>query len=159
LVRFSDLSSVIPRGHGYPISSEPRHGLPATVYVGFQDQGENTRGRPSYNVVKIYDDPPPPHSNQDRNNLREIEVDDSGNVYVINTGYTNISAMPAKCGGADLDGTGDVSLGDFTILASQWRQGPGTPSADIAPEPAGDGIVNFRDLAVLADYRLDTGCD
>ena len=70
-----------------------------------------------------------------------------------------IGAVPAKCGGADLDGMGDVSLGDFTILASQWRQGPGTPSADIAPEPAGDGIVNFLDLAVLADYWLDTGCD
>ena len=346
LVRFSGLLSVIPRGHGYSVSSEPRYGLPASVYVGFQDQGENTWGRPffdvafdsqgdvyvtpvvvapgsgdpyvasaklvlvpgqtpPYNVVKIYDDEPPPHSNQDRNNLREIEVDDNGNVYVINKGYANssdilwvyhsdgdvnkcelqslgiygpvglfcsgyddsrlyvassktdpdatsaslyvlsaadltlmrtitinkmghitditedpftgtlwvtgyqmpnyiavlpltitqfyfpylaavpydssgpvqatdltstsdlgmplsiawVGAMPAKCGGANLDGMGNVNFGDFTILASQWLQAPGTPSADIAPEPSGDGIVNFRDLALLADYWLDTGCD
>lgn len=347
LVRFSDLSSVIPRGQGCSVSSEPRYGLPATVYVGFQDQGVNTWGRPffdvafdsqgyvyvtpvvvapdagdpyvaaaklalapietpPYNVVKIYDDPPMPTDNQDRNNLCEIEVDDSGNVYIINNGYTNgsdvlwvynsdgdvnkcelqslgiygpvglccsgydssrlyiassmcepdansaslyvistadltlvqsitinnmghitditedpltgtlwvvgftmpeymtylpadLSQMPQfylpylaavsygssgpvqathlsdaadlalplsiawvgatseKCGGADLDGMGDVSFGDLTILVSQWLQAPGTPSADIAPGP-GDGIVNFLDLAVLADHWMETGC-
>lgn len=349
LVRFSDLSSVIPRGQGYSVSSEPRYGLSATVYVGFQGQGENTWGRPildaafdsqgnvyvtpvvvaptggdpylaaaklalaptetpPYNVVKIYDDPPMPTDNHDRDNLCEIEVDDSGNVYVINNGYTNGSdvlwvynsegdvnecelqnlgiygpvglccsgydnsrlyiasslgepdasstslyvlstadltlvrsitinnighitdvtedpltgtlwvtgftmpqymtylpanlsqmpqfynpylaavsygssgpvqathlsnaadlalplsiawvgagALPETCGGADLDGMGDVSSGDLKILASQWLQAPGTPSADIAPVP-GDGIVNFLDLAVLANHWLETGC-
>ncbi|MHC4545521.1 MAG: hypothetical protein ACYTDW_14210, partial [Planctomycetota bacterium] len=350
LVRLSDRSSVIPRGQGYSVSPEPRYGLSATVYVGFQNHGENTWGRPildaafdsqgnvyvapvvvaptggdpylaaakltfaptetpPYNVVKIYDDPPLPTDNQDRNNLCEIEVDDSGNVYVINNGYTNGSdvlwvynsdgdvnecelqslgiygpvglcssgydnsllyiasslgepdansaslyvlstadltlvrsitinnighitdvtedpltgtlwvtgftmpeyktslpsnlsqmpqfylpylaavpygssgpvqathlsdaadlalplsiawvgagALPEKCGGADLDGTGDVNFGDFAILTSQWLQAPGTPSADIAPEAAGDGIVNFLDLAVFANYWLETGC-
>ena len=348
LVRFSDLSSVIPRGQGYSVSSEPRYGLPATVYVGFQDHLENTWGRPvldaafdsqgnvyvtpvvvdtgvgnpylaaaklafaptetpPYNVVQIYDDPPLPASSQARDNLCEIEVDDSGNVYVINSGYTNnsdvlwvynsdgdvnkcelqnlgifgpvglccssydnsrlyiassmsepdadsvslyvlstadltlvqsitinnlghitdvaedpltgtlwvtgftmpeymtylpanlsampqfylpylaavsygssgpvqatnlssaadlglplsvvwVGATPEKCGGADLDGTGDVNFGDYAILTSQWLQAPGTPSADIAPEVAGDGIVNFLDLAVLADQWLGTGC-
>jgi len=347
LVRFSDLSSVIPRGQGYSVSSEPRYGLPATVYVGFQDQGVNTWGRPffdvafdsqgdvyvtpvvvapdagdpyvaaaklalaptetpPYNVVKIYDDPPMPTGNQERNNLCEIEVDDNGNVYVINNGYTNgsdvlwvynsdgdvnkcelqslgiygpvglccssydnsrlyiassmgepdansaslyvvstadltlvqsitinnmghitdvtedpltgtlwvagftmpeymtylpanlsqmpqfylpylaavsysssgpvqathlsdaadlalplsiawVGATPEKCGGVDLDGMGDVSFGDLSILVSQWLQAPGTPSADIAPGP-GDGIVNFLDLAVLADHWMETGC-
>ena len=344
LVGLSDRSSVIPRGQGYSISSEPRYGLPATVYVGFQDQGENTWGRPvldaafdsqgdvyvtpvvvaptggdpylaaakltlaptetpPYNVVKIYDDLPLPTDNQDRDNLCEIEVDDSGNVYVINNGYINgsdilwvynsegdvnecelqnlgiyapvglccssydnsrlyvassksepdntsaplyvlsaadltlvqsvdineighvtditedpltgtlwvvgftmpeymthlpadisqfyhpylaavpydssgpvqatplsdaadlalplsiawVGAIPEKCGGANLDGMGDVSFGDLTILVSQWLQAPGTPSADIAPGP-GDGIVNFLDLAVLADHWLETGC-
>jgi len=347
LVGLSDLSSVIPRGQGCSISSEPRYGLPATVYVGFQDQAENTWGRPvldaafdsqghvyvtpvvvapatgepylaaakleltptetpPYNVVKIYDDPPLPTDNQDRNNLCEVEVDDNSNVYVINNGYTNgsdmlwiydsneavkkcelqslgiyapvglccsgydnsrfyiassiaepdatsaslyvlstadltlvksvtinnmghvtdviedpltgtlwivgftmpqymtylpgdlsqmpqfyhpylaavpydssgpvqatqlssagdlalplsiawVGAIPEKCGGADLDGTGDVDFGDFTILASQWWQAPGTPSADIAPA-TGDGIVNFLDVSVFADYWLETGC-
>lgn len=69
-----------------------------------------------------------------------------------------VGAMPEKCGGADLDGTGNVNFGDFTILASQWRQAPGTPSADIAPEAGGDGIVNILDLALLADHWLETGC-
>ena len=66
-----------------------------------------------------------------------------------------VGAIPGKCGGADLDGLGDVSFGDLKILASQWLQAPGTPSADIAPVP-GDGIVNFLDLAVLADYWMET---
>jgi len=345
LVRLSDGSSVIPRGQDYSVSSEPRYGLPATVYVGFQDQGENTWGRPildaafdsqgyvyvapvvvdagdpyvasarlvlapgatpPYHVVEIYDNPPLPTSNQDRNNLCEIEVDDNGNVYAINRGYTNnsdilwvyksdgdvnkcelqnlgiygpiglccssydnsrlyvassksepdansvslyvlsaadltlaqsitinnmghitditedpltgtlwvvgftmpeymtylpanlsqipqfyhpylaavpygssgpvqathlsdaadlalplsiawVGATPEKCGGVDLDGMGDVSFGDLSILVSQWLQAPGTPSADIAPGP-GDGIVNFLDLAVLADHWMETGC-
>ncbi|MHC4640293.1 MAG: hypothetical protein ACYS32_01520, partial [Planctomycetota bacterium] len=262
---------------------------------------------PPYNVIKVYDDPPLPTDNQERNNLSEIEVDDSGNLYVINNGYMNgsdvlwsygtdggvqkcglqdlgiyapvglcssgydnsrlyiassrteplatsaslyvlstddltllqsitinnmghvtdviedpttgtiwvtgftmpqylpylpgdlsqmpqfyhpylaavpyggsgpvqatqlssagalalplsiawIGAIPEKCGGADLDGSGHISFGDFTILAAQWLQAPGTPSADIAPEAAGDGIVNSLDLAVLADYWLGTDC-
>ncbi|MHC4085285.1 MAG: hypothetical protein ACYSU5_08790 [Planctomycetota bacterium] len=348
-VRFSDLSSVIPRGQGYPFSPEPRYGLPATVYVGFQDNLENTWGRPvldaafdsqgdvyvtpvvvdtgvgnpylaaaklafaptetpPYNVVKIYDDPPLPASSQTRDNLSEIEVDDNGNVYVINNGYTNnsdvlwvyssegdvnkcelqslgiygpvglccssydnsrlyiasslsepdansvslyvlstadltlvqtitinnlghvtditedpltgtlwvtgftmpvymtslpsnlstmsqfylpylaavsygssgpveathlspasdlglplsvvwVGATPEKCDGADLDASGDINFGDYSILTSQWLQAPGTPSADIAPVGAGDGIVNYLDLDVLADQWLGTGCN
>jgi hypothetical protein len=132
LVRLSDNSTVIPRGQGFAASSEPRHGQSAMVYIGFQDQGEDTWGRavldaafdpegyvyvtpvvvvpdiadtyvasakleivpgetPPYLVVEIYDDPPLPNNNQDRTNLREIEVDSEGNVYVINSGYTNNS--------------------------------------------------------------------
>jgi hypothetical protein len=350
LVRFSDLSSVIPRGQGYSIGSEPRYEKPAAVYVGFQDQGEDTWGRPildaafdsqgnvyvtpvvvvpdvydayiasaklmlapgqspPYDVVKIYDDPPLPAGNQDCNNLHEIEVDNSGNVYVINSGYKNnsdilwaydgngvvnkcelqslgiygptglfcsaydnsrlylassktdkpdaasaslyalstvdlslvqtitinsmghitditedpntgtlwvagftmpeymsylpaalsqmpqfyhpylaavpygssgpvpaahlssaadlalplsivwVGLIPEKCGGADLDGMGDVGFGDLKIMASQWLQPPGTPSADIAPKPNGDGIVNFLDVAVLAEHWMETGCN
>jgi hypothetical protein len=345
LVRLSDFNSVIPRGQGYSIGSEPRYAQPAAVYVGFQDQGENTWGRPffdaafdsqgyvyvtpvvvvpdvcdpyvaaaklalapgqtpPYSIVEIYDDPPLPNSNQDRDNLCEIEVDDNGNVYVVNNGYINgsdilwvydsngavrkcglqtlgiygptglccssydnsrlylassmvepdatsaslyvlstadltlvqtitinnmghitdiaedpitgtlwlagftmpeymsylpadlsqipqfyhpylaavpygssgpvqaehlsdaadlalplsiawVGPTPDRCGGADLDGLGDVSFGDLKILASQWLQAPGTPSADIAPV-LGDGIVNFLDLAVLADHWLVT---
>jgi len=345
LVRFSDLNSVIPRGQGCSIGSEPRYSQPAAVYVGFQDQGENTWGRPffdaafdsqgyvyvtpvvvvpdvcdpyvaaaklalapgqtpPYSIVEIYDVPPLPNSNQDRDNLCEIEVDDNGSVYVVNNGYTNgsdilwvydsngavrkcglqtfgiygpvglccssydnsrlylassmvepdatsaslyvlstadltlvqtitinnmghitdiaedpitgtlwvagftmpqymtylpadlsqmpqfyhpylaavpyggsgpvqaehlsdaadlalplsiawVGPTPDKCGGADLDGLGDVSFGDLKILTSQWLQPPGTPSADIAPVP-GDGIVNFLDLAVLAAHWLIT---
>jgi len=351
LVRVSaGFTVIIPRGYGYPVGpgypviSEPRYGKTAGVYIGFQEHGENTWGRPffdaafdsngdvyvtpvvvdpclrepyvasaklvlvpgqtpPYNVVEIYDDPPLPNSNQDCNNLREIEVDSSGNVYVINSGYNNnsdilwvynnngdlinkcelqnlgiyapiglycssydnsrlyvasskgepdaasaslhilstadlsllqaitinnmghitditedpftgtlwvigfqmpeyidvlpltieqfyfpylaavpygssgsvdaekllnvsdlalplsiawVGDMPAKCGGADLDGMGDVSFGDLNILVSQWLQAGGTPSADIAPKPAGDGIVNFLDLAVLAGYWLQS---
>jgi hypothetical protein len=45
-----------------------------------------------------------------------------------------------------------VNFLDFAILASQWKDVPGTPSADIAP-PGGDGIVDFKDLgAMLEDW-------
>jgi len=54
---------------------------------------------------------------------------------------------------ADIDGDWDVDFVDFAILASQWRQAPGIPSADIEPA-SGNGIVNFLDLAVLVDNWL-----
>jgi predicted outer membrane repeat protein len=347
LVRLSDGTSLIPRGEGYYVASEPRYGQPAMIYIGFQSYGEDTWGRPvfdaafdslgyiyvtpvvvvpdagdsyaasvrlesvpaqspPYNVIEIYDDPPLPANNQDRNSLCEIDVDSSGNVYVINSSYTNNSdilwlyngggiirrelqdlgiyrpiglccstydesrlylassldnpdassaslhvlstadltliktveitnmghitditedpstgslwvvgftmpvymtslpgnlslltqfydpylaevsydsdgpvsathlssagdlALPlsimwtgsleAVCGGANLDGQGGINLDDFAILASQWLQAPGNPSADIAPEGSIDGIVDLQDLAVLAYYWLDSGC-
>jgi len=345
LVRLSDFSSVIPRGHGYSIGREPRYGQAADVYIGLQDVGEDTWGRPisdvefdaagyvyvtpvivdpnigapyaasaklelsqndvpPYHVLEIYDDPPLPNSNQDCNNLHEIEVDDHGSVYVINSGYTNnsdvlwvfnddgdvnkyalqsldiygpvglccssydnsrlyvastmsepnadsaslyilstvdlalvqtvninnmghitditedpntgtvwvagftmplyitylpadlsqmtqfyqpylaavaygnsgpvqathltnaadlalplsiewIGPIPKKCDRANLDGMGDVSLGDLAILVAQWLQAPGIPSADIAPASGGDGMVNFFDLAILAGHWME----
>jgi hypothetical protein len=42
---------------------------------------------------------------------------------------------------------------DFAILAAQWRQPPGQPSADIAPE-GGDGIVDWRDVALQTENWL-----
>jgi M6 family metalloprotease-like protein len=47
-----------------------------------------------------------------------------------------------------------VDWHDFTVLLNKWRQAPGTPSADIAPSPDGDGIVNYLDLAEFAEYWL-----
>jgi hypothetical protein len=42
---------------------------------------------------------------------------------------------------------------DYAVLAGQWRQAPGEPSADIAPD-VGDGIVNEPDLRALCDNWL-----
>lgn len=132
LVRLDDGVSVIPRGQSFSVGSEPRYGQSATIYIGFQGQGENTWGRPildaafdsdgdvyvtpvvvvpdggnayvastklevipnetpPYHVVEIYDDSPLPAGNQDLSNLSEIEVDDGGDVYVININYMNNS--------------------------------------------------------------------
>ena len=72
---------------------------------------------------------------------------------------SNISARPiliiTTCLGipADINGDCYVDLGDYAILASQWMDAPGTPSADIAPKN-GDGIVNFLDLQVLVSQWL-----
>jgi hypothetical protein len=48
----------------------------------------------------------------------------------------------------------DVDFADVAIMAEQWLQTPGSPSADIAPPPVGDGIVNFKDFVVLAQHWL-----
>ncbi len=45
-----------------------------------------------------------------------------------------------------------VNFVDFAILASQWNQAPGTPSADIAPP--GDGIVDWNDFVLMAQSWL-----
>jgi lysophospholipase L1-like esterase len=55
---------------------------------------------------------------------------------------------------ADLDKDGIVNLVDFAVLASQWLQTPGLPSADIAPPPGGDGVVNFKDIYLMAQQWL-----
>lgn len=52
----------------------------------------------------------------------------------------------------DLDADSDVDFIDFAVLANSWRQS--NPLADIAPPPAGDGIVDIKDLAVLCDNWL-----
>jgi hypothetical protein len=42
-------------------------------------------------VVALYDDPPLPNDNQYRNHLREIEIDNAGNVYILNVHSLNES--------------------------------------------------------------------
>ena len=46
---------------------------------------------PPYEVVQLFDDPPPPADNQCRNSLREIEVDRQGRLYVLNVHSRNES--------------------------------------------------------------------
>jgi hypothetical protein len=53
---------------------------------------------------------------------------------------------------ADFNGDGVVDCDDFTTLVDQWMQTSGQLSADIAPGPAGDGIVDMQDLIQLANY-------
>jgi hypothetical protein len=54
----------------------------------------------------------------------------------------------------DVTGNGIVDFEDLAILADQWLQPPGNPSADIAPSPV-DGIVNFLDFVVMAEHWLE----
>jgi len=51
---------------------------------------------------------------------------------------------------SDINRNGSVDWYDLRILASQWLQPPGVPSADIFPSPNGDGIVDLLDFAELA---------
>jgi len=65
-------------------------------------------------------------------------------------GYTTTEFSPNE---ADIDKDWDVDLVDFAILASQWEQIPGEPSADIAPL-SGDGFVDVKDLTFLIENWL-----
>ena len=47
-----------------------------------------------------------------------------------------------------------VDMSDFGIMAGQWQQAPGEPSADIAPG-SGDGIVDLYDLGALVENWLE----
>jgi hypothetical protein len=80
---------------------------------------------------------------------------------VVQTGQTiqqmssSILALEPIALAGDITGDGKVDFEDLAILADQWLQPPGTPSADIAPPPYGDGRVNFLDFAVLAENWLE----
>ena len=54
----------------------------------------------------------------------------------------------------DLNLNGMVDFSDFAILADQWLEPPGNPSADIAPESR-DGVVDLLDLAVFVEHWLE----
>jgi hypothetical protein len=49
---------------------------------------------------------------------------------------------------ADLNGDDNVDLDDVLIMALQWLDTPGIPSADIAPEPL-DNFVDYQDFGVI----------
>ena len=75
-------------------------------------------------------------------------VPDSG---IVDMGYHNGSYNGNSPGNINNDCV--VDMVDFAILASQWQQTPGTPSADIAPL-GGNGIVDIDDLVLLAQSWL-----
>jgi hypothetical protein len=124
-------TAIVPPGGIRLSNTEPRYNAPATVYVGVQDRGADSFGRPildaaldseyvyvvpvvvdpdgeeaytaaaklrlldgaspPYEVVQLYDDPPLENDNQYRNYLRELEIDNSGNLYVLNVHAINES--------------------------------------------------------------------
>jgi len=54
----------------------------------------------------------------------------------------------------DINGDRKIDFTDLMMLACQWLEPPGIPSADIAPPPFGDGIVNMLDFALFAENWL-----
>jgi subtilisin family serine protease len=64
--------------------------------------------------------------------------------------WSNIESSRQCSIPGDFEPDCDVDWADLKVLAEQWLGTPGTPSADIAPPPSGDGIVNFLDFAELA---------
>ena len=162
--------------------TEPRYNQSATVYVGIQDKGADSFGRPildaaldseyvyvvpvvvdpdgeepytaaaklrlldganpPYDVVQLYDDPPLPNDNQYRNYLRELEIDSSGNLYVLNVHAINESDILWRY---KPDGTFE-------------RIDLGNPDGDIyVPSPVGMYMSKTTDMLYLtsAAYNPD----
>jgi len=71
--------------------------------------------------------------------------------------FDQISYSLAYRGGTlgDFEPDCDVDWDDLAVLVDQWLQPPGSPSADIAPLPEGDGTVNFLDFAEFAIHWLE----
>jgi hypothetical protein len=58
----------------------------------------------------------------------------------------------------DFDNNNEINFADLAILAGQFGQTPGSPSADIAPEVP-DNFVDRRDLAVFVEnWLFDITC-
>ncbi len=75
-------------------------------------------------------------------------TDQYGDVDVVDMGFH----YPPLLGSPDLNGDYFVNFIDVAILANQWMQTPGIPSADIVPI---DGFVNKDDLDLMVEDWLD----
>jgi len=66
---------------------------------------------------------------------------------------TTFVVVPVDCPG-DVDNTGDVTLDDFTVIASNFGAGPDVTRAE--GDLTGDGFVTLADFTVLAEnFGLD----
>jgi hypothetical protein len=91
--------------------------------------------------------------------VQATEISNAGNLGLpLSIVWTGSTITPLPCGGANLDGLGNVNFSDFAMLALQWQGIIDSPSADIAPAPGGDGIINMLDLAVIVEHWLDENC-
>jgi hypothetical protein len=79
-----------------------------------------------------------------------------GNIYLDDVRLYGTRCIAEYTPTADVTGDCVVDLEDFAVLGNQWLGTPGTPSADIAPNPP-DGWVDGRDLAVLTEQWLEMG--
>jgi hypothetical protein len=97
-------------------------------------------GNPPYELVELYDEPPLLHDNQYRDNLREIELDSSGNLYVLNVNSLNESDILWRY---RPDGTID-------------RAELGRPDGDsYVPDPIAMHVSRTTDMLYLASATLD----
>jgi hypothetical protein len=76
----------------------------------------------------------------------------------IESDWSNVESS-RQCGTpGDFEPDCDVDWTDLEILIQDWllyQLPPGTAPADIAPQPDGDGIVNFLDFALFAQHWLE----
>jgi hypothetical protein len=85
-----------------------------------------------------------------------VDVEDMvGNSVSSSDVHSNIKVNITPFLPADINYDRFVNYEDLEILVGQWLKTPGVPSADIAPQPAGDGEVNFLDFALLSSHWLE----
>ena len=95
----------------------------------------------------------------DSNTVQAVSVYDP-NSHDLALPVSIVWTRPVKCGGADLDGDGNVNFTDFAVHGLAWFSELGDP--DWNPEcnisiPA-DAFIDTRDLAVFVEHWLETGC-
>ncbi|MHC4120598.1 MAG: InlB B-repeat-containing protein, partial [Planctomycetota bacterium] len=97
-------------------------------------------GNPPYELVELYDEPPLVNDNQYRDSLREIELDGSGNVYVLNVNSLNESDI----------------LWRFTPDGAIDRLDLGRPDgASYVPAPVAMHVSKTSGMLYLASAALD----
>lgn len=129
-------------------------------YKGFvtTDQNSSPEGEPDFilsstdSVVQVFDIP-----RSSKCYVRLIPVDSQGNecpIYRERNEFNVLVKVLVLEG--DVDSDGIVGTNDLMLLSDQWLQPPAEPSADIAPVPYGDNMVNFLDFAILARRWLES---
>jgi hypothetical protein len=97
-------------------------------------------GNPPYQLIQLYDETPPHGDNKYRNNLREIELDAAGNVYVVNAHSLNESDTLWKY---EPNGTMIKSLN------------LGNPNGVYIPDPLGLCVSNTTEMLYLASGQYN----
>ena len=97
------------------------------------------------------------------NNVSAVCLDANDLAMPLSIVWTGARPVQEKCGGADLDGDGTVSLSDLAKLVGYWLDmncgnSNDCERADLEPEANPDGDVDFKDFNILAEHWLDTGC-
>lgn len=91
------------------------------------------------------------------NRLSKVIYDD-GNKVVYSYDASGNRSEKVVALRVDLNIDGSVGFPDLDMLAAQWLQSPAEPSADVAPWPNLDEIVDFKDFAALAYFWLESRC-
>jgi hypothetical protein len=105
--------------------------------------------------------------------LAEVPYGNDGPIQAISLSGVSDLALPLsiawtktqeKCGGADLDGSGDIDFVDFAKLALYWLETNcaslnNCDGTDLEPQDIPDGDVDLADLSIMTQNWLETGCD
>jgi len=76
------------------------------------------------------------------------------NTFDVESDWSNIESSRQCATIGDFQPDCAVDMLDLAVIAEQWLWSDGTYTADIAPQPDGDGTVNFLDLAEFAQHWM-----